>query len=374
MSIKGLSEKRRLIRLGKIRLGVKKDNGKGVEYPHAEDHFVCPPEVQAVYGEEPTDLDIMFPSNDLDMVARQEYKYYTKSRKNPICRGNGESAFQLTDLDTGAIVTKDSKQIEMRKVGCGGRKECPYYGNCREVLNLQFLLPKVPGVGVWQLDSGSINSIINVNSDLDLIARLCGTIVGIPLKLRLCQQEAEVEGKRKNIYVLHIVYEGTLSQVLQEGNFRSLRLAAPLEVPEPEEVGEDLQFPKGTPDLSAPSEGVVTSAGVPADKEWEALQAAGGEKQKVKPEGKEQMAWEKLGFASAAEQLELRTKLFKMTVEDLFAKEQVPAQVAAEWLSTMAGIHKFTFSNTSVSTREEIVILIQEAGELLEAKKSGLIK
>ena len=43
MPIKGLSEQRRLPRLGKIRLGVKKKNQKGIEYPASTDYFVCPP-------------------------------------------------------------------------------------------------------------------------------------------------------------------------------------------------------------------------------------------------------------------------------------------------------------------------------------------
>ena len=123
MSIKNLSERRRLPRIGKIRLGVKLRNTQGVEYPHAENHFVCPAGtdpgaglVQAVYGDAPTELDIVFPSDKMDMVARQEYKYYIRTRKNPICRGNGEVAFQLTDMETGAIASKDSKQIEMRKI------------------------------------------------------------------------------------------------------------------------------------------------------------------------------------------------------------------------------------------------------------------
>ena len=418
MSIKNLSERRRLPRIGKLHLGTKLTNKDGVEYPHAEDHFVCPVGdspgaglVQAVYGDTPVELDIMFPSNNMDMVARQEYKYYTRTRKIPICRGNGENAFQLTDLDTGAIVDKESVKIEMRKVLCTGQ-ECTYYGKCREVMNLQFLMPNVPGVGVWQLDTGSINSIINVNSDLELIRMLTGTIVGIPLKLKLGQQEAEVEGKRKNIYVLHIIYEGTLHNIMQEGNYRSLRLAAPVEVPEPDEAGDDLHFPKGTPDLadatsigtvppgtdlsaaasapkasSPPAMGSVMSqppddfektfpkdehkVAPPPDKKKAAAAPA------KKPEVKAQAAqvkdqeWVKLGYISAAEQIEMRTKLYKMTAEDMFAKEEMPAKVAAEWLKQVAAQHEFKFENTSTMTKGEAMVLIQEASELIDIRKAG---
>ena len=40
--IKELSDVRRLPRLGKIHLGVKAKNEKGVEYPKAVDYFVVP--------------------------------------------------------------------------------------------------------------------------------------------------------------------------------------------------------------------------------------------------------------------------------------------------------------------------------------------
>ena len=64
MSIKGLSETRRLPRLGKIRLGEKVEGKGGKEYPKATDHFVVPEEVAAVYGNEPKRLNIMFPLNE----------------------------------------------------------------------------------------------------------------------------------------------------------------------------------------------------------------------------------------------------------------------------------------------------------------------
>ena len=52
MPIKGLTTDRQemLPRIGKIRLGIKKKHSNGREYPAATDYFVCPPEVQAVYG------------------------------------------------------------------------------------------------------------------------------------------------------------------------------------------------------------------------------------------------------------------------------------------------------------------------------------
>ena len=59
MPIKGLTTDRQemLPRIGKIRLGIKKKHSNGREYPAATDYFVCPPEVQAIYGPEPKESD-----------------------------------------------------------------------------------------------------------------------------------------------------------------------------------------------------------------------------------------------------------------------------------------------------------------------------
>ena len=50
--IKGLTESRRLPRLGKIHLGIKKQSAKsGAWYPSATNYFVVPSEVAEVVGD-----------------------------------------------------------------------------------------------------------------------------------------------------------------------------------------------------------------------------------------------------------------------------------------------------------------------------------
>src|SRR5512136_631184 len=90
--IKDLSDRRRLPRLDKIRLGVKlKSKRTGKEYPCETPYFVCPSEVQKVYGEKPTELDIMLPINDPEAVFPQRYIWYG-SAKGAKCMGDGEKA------------------------------------------------------------------------------------------------------------------------------------------------------------------------------------------------------------------------------------------------------------------------------------------
>lgn len=226
MSIIGLSEKLRLPRKGKIRLGEKKMSEKGKLYPSALDYFVVPEEVKEVYPGKPRKLDIMFPMENRDDFFPQWYKRYGSS-KGLICKGDGKTATEIPEgtgfLKNGKVVDekgepKDLDNFQMKEIDCEG-KECPYYQerDCKQVGNLQVILPKVKGLGVYQIDTSSYNSILNINSGIELIrgmlervarnlnkilgseeTKIVGRISWIPLVLEVKMQEAHpvVKGKR----------------------------------------------------------------------------------------------------------------------------------------------------------------------------------
>ena len=264
MPIHGLTTQRRLPRLGKIRTGTKVVHQNGREYPRAVDHFVCPPEVQEVYGPEPKALDVILPIDSEELVASAWYKAYTGSR-GLVCKGDGLNANRLIDASkkeaepgtgvlTGPIAGRDAKETEWTLgIVCPGR-ECEYYGSkqCREVMSLQFLLPTVPGLGVWQLDTGSYHSIINIYSGLELIRGIFGTVAMIPLTLSLEPMEVAPGGQKKTVYVLHLRNKGTLAEIAAQ---QSRPLIASL-MPAPDEGREELLFPEGghEPGASAPTE------------------------------------------------------------------------------------------------------------------------
>src|SRR3990172_4877563 len=81
----------RLPRLGKIRLGVKVKNAAGVEYPRETSFFVCPDEVKAKFGPEPTRLAVMLPVEDESQMCRQYYAIYGSNQRLK-CQGDGETA------------------------------------------------------------------------------------------------------------------------------------------------------------------------------------------------------------------------------------------------------------------------------------------
>lgn len=246
MPILGLTEKRRLPRLGKIHLGIKATKivkGKEVEYPQAVDYFVCPEEVQAVFGEKPKELRILIPLEDEERWASQYYRCYTKTR-GLVCKGDGVTCVRMVDAETGALADSKSKEVTMKDMACEGRN-CPDYDKvCHEVMNLQFLLPEVPGLGIWQIDTGSINSIKNINSAAELIKRIYGRIAMIPLTLTVEPQDIQAEGKKWTVYVLNLRTNQTLLELMETATAKRLTAGEEPDLPVSDDQEPELIMPQ----------------------------------------------------------------------------------------------------------------------------------
>ncbi|MDD3102490.1 MAG: hypothetical protein PHE59_05090, partial [Patescibacteria group bacterium] len=272
MPIEGFAADR-IERLGKIRLGIRVPSTKDPTktYPRATEYFVVPPEVQKVHGEKPTELPIMFPTPDPAEWLSHYYRCYSQSF-GLICIGNGIKANQKTDMSTGAIVDRDTKEgnWEWREITCEG-EECPYFEKktCRGMMFLNVILPKVPGIGVYQLVTSSRHSRMNILSMINTLqkmaSRVNATIDFVPFTLRLEPQTANpVGGKQKTIHVVHIRAEDLkIEDFIRLATSRSmrerLRLAAPAaQTPEEaakEELPEDLELPLDEPSEEDTSKG-----------------------------------------------------------------------------------------------------------------------
>ncbi len=239
MPIKGLSEQRRMPRLGKIRTGVKVPNKNSAgEHPEAVDYFVLPQEIAHQFGDKPRSIPIMFPVEDEAKFASQYYKAYSSFR-GLVCKGDGETCNRLIDVKTGDFAHRDSAETVRKELPCTGR-DCPMYQQkkCKEVMNLQFLIPSIPGLGVWQLDTGSYHSIVAVNSAIDLIRSVCGRIAMIPLKLTIEPKEVAPDGKKKTVNILQIRNDITLSEIQKLGALPGSQVLIP--PPDEDEVPEEL--------------------------------------------------------------------------------------------------------------------------------------
>jgi hypothetical protein len=204
--IKGISDRRRLPRLGKLRLGVKVvHQTSGKEYPKETPYFVVPPEVSKIYGDTPTSLDVMFPMNDVGACFPQMYCAFGKT-KGMKCVGDGENAMRYNE---------EKKTMEPRDCPCEKleKKEC----SLRAFLRV--ILPKVNMGGIYQVDMSSINSITDINSGIDYIRALMMEALGvdrfalIPLTLERKPIETHHDGKKQTHYTLRLYPNITIDQL-----------------------------------------------------------------------------------------------------------------------------------------------------------------
>ncbi len=240
MSIKGESDARRMPRLGKIHLGIKVESPGKHPYPQATDYFVVPNEIKKITGEKPRELQIMFPNDDLEEVAPQYLRCYGLTH-GLVCWGNGEQGHRKMDVKTGEMAGRDTLNWEWQDKECN-TAECPEYGaRCRRVMNLVFLMPNIPGLGVWQLDTSSFYSIREVNSSLEMIKTLTGGhIAFIPLTLALGPVEVHPAGeKKKTVQILHIKSNVLLADVIKHSSLAPGKVLCEIDF---EERPEDL-FP-----------------------------------------------------------------------------------------------------------------------------------
>ena len=207
-TIKGrFSEARELPRIGKIRLGLKVQSTKGTSYPTETEYFVCPPEVQEVYGETPTELDVLLPSNNLEDVFRSKYAMYGAGAGLK-CHGNGEEAERYNE---------QSKQFEPRACPCEFLKsDANPKGTCTAKSDLMVMLPLVSMGGCYQIKTGSAAATKNINSSIELVKMLTGgRFAFLPMKLRRVPIDMTHEGHKRTHYIVTLTLNATWQQALQ---------------------------------------------------------------------------------------------------------------------------------------------------------------
>jgi len=292
MPIRGLSEQGRIPRIGKIHLGVKvqSTNNPNVWYPKATPHFVLndAPYAREVYGDNPTELRIMFPVESDEKIASQYYRAY-KQTTGLVCKGDGYKATARVDsakwkgkVELGIWASSESQKNQMVEIPCAGVgygdcPACPAYENkdCKRIMMLQFFVLGCRRFGVHQLDTSSVNSILNINGMLDVMRNdrvLGGNVSGVKLLLTLIPQEVTADGKRKTVHVLQLIAEQDVEELRRltgetvKAQYAALpegREAEPIEgeivEPDEEEAGEFFGDPS-----ELPTEEEAESAAPPA--------------------------------------------------------------------------------------------------------------
>lgn len=228
-SVKGVSEARRLPRLGIIRLGLKVQKAGGAEYPTETDYFVltdAPGIAEKLKDDKPKELRIIFPVNNREVIFPQALKMY--GRKSGLkCMGNGVAARRYND----------EKKMWF-DIAC----PCEHYGeDCNIHGNLLFFIPEVSWGGVYQIRTSSVNSIKNINSALDMYSGLLGRINMVPFHLTRKPLQVTHQGSARTHYILQLEFRGSTKDVMeiQGSNNRYLSLPAPI-LEAPDETNPEL--------------------------------------------------------------------------------------------------------------------------------------
>ncbi|MBA7540773.1 hypothetical protein ES705_33076 [subsurface metagenome] len=262
-----ISSIRRLTWKGKIRLGIqvptiakdqngkyKKDkNGNPLQrrdkfgelefHPQDVPYFVCPKEVKEMFdSDEPTELDIAFPLSGLDEnglpdiggIFPQAYKYYGKS-KGLKCIGDGETA------------RKANKEGIFEEVDC----PCDKFGQkdgCSKRASLFFFIPKITMGAIYVIDSGSWNTMVDVQSGIYLALELLkdpitgeyNSITMLPFKLRRIQRETQHDGRKDTHWPLTCELDLPMENIgkIRRGKTLYLEQKRVYQIPEREEEVE----------------------------------------------------------------------------------------------------------------------------------------
>jgi len=108
-------------------------------------------------------------------------------------------------------------------------------------------MPDVPGAGVWQITTSSINSIININSSIAFIRGIAGRVRMIPLVLKrkeeVMQRMENGQPKSSKHYILHLDVDENVSlkQLQQFGQSTPETMF----LPPPDETKDEFVFSAG---------------------------------------------------------------------------------------------------------------------------------
>jgi len=180
MPIKGLTDRPGAFpEIGSIRKGAPKGEKQPgadlkyfrVEFDEREEQAALA--FKQVYRDQPTELNILFPFNEIERNFNAWREAYIAGAL--IHRCDGEQVWYEIDPKTGEKVVINGDPYQT----CDGRLKC------RPTGRMKVIIPELKRLAYLVVHTTSIHDIVNLNSQLNaLLAINGGRLAGIPLKLR----------------------------------------------------------------------------------------------------------------------------------------------------------------------------------------------
>ena len=187
--------------IGRVKCGMKSEKG----YPMSVDYFepsgsYAPLFTQA-YGEKPSVIQIVFPSDDPELVCREEYILRDSAGKL-IASGDGVNFRTWSEKQKVYIdITTDEQPGLMEMLASHYKQEW------KVTLTLNFILPLVRGVmGCWQfVTKGSASTIPQVRDTFDTMLSQNGRVAGVVFDLSVTMHRSNKPGDSSRYPVVSLV-------------------------------------------------------------------------------------------------------------------------------------------------------------------------
>lgn len=188
---------RRIREVGRIRLGVQVPTGDGRSRPKKLNRFrftsADPVIIEAAAG--------LYGGKAQPWLNddRPEFEVITDANVIPIMlppnpRDLGFSQYMELWKAGGCVRRCDGQRDVVRDCACDCDPEAPA---CKATTRLSVMLPDIPGLGVWRLESHGWNAAVELAAAVEMIEALAGTQSIIPARLRLDERTKKriVDGK-----------------------------------------------------------------------------------------------------------------------------------------------------------------------------------
>ena len=162
--------------IGRIACGEKSEKG----YPRSLDYFVASGKYKSLfdgaYGEKPSTIQIVFPSDDADLVCKESYELRDAAGKL-VSEGDGETFKVWSDKAKAYTLLSTNEYPDLMNMIAVKYPKCEW----KITLTLNFIIPKVRGImGLWSFSTkGSASTIPQVRDTFDAMIEQNGHASGV---------------------------------------------------------------------------------------------------------------------------------------------------------------------------------------------------
>ena len=195
--------------IGKVKCGIKSEKG----FPMSVDYFVPTGKYASLfteaYGEKPSTIQIVFPSDDAELVCREEYVLRDGQGKL-VATGDGETFKTWSEKAKKYIIVTTTEQPDIMAM-----LEKHYKQEWKITLTLVFILPLVRGVmGCWQFQTkGSASTIPQIRDTFDTMIEHNGKVAGVIFDLSVKMHKSNKPSDTSRYPVVSLVPNESLENL-----------------------------------------------------------------------------------------------------------------------------------------------------------------